>query len=90
MARALEKLPRIAAAMSEGRISYFKVREMTRVADASNEVYLLNIALCGTASHVEERCVVIAGHSMPRSCPGKRSSNGTSHFGFIPSRMVRW
>jgi hypothetical protein len=47
-------LPRIAAAVSEGRISYFKLREMTRVADASNEDYLLNIALCGTASHVEQ------------------------------------
>ena len=40
--------------MAEGRISYFKAREMTRVADASNEDYLLNIALCGTASHVEQ------------------------------------
>jgi hypothetical protein len=30
-----------------------KVREMTRVAEAGNEDYLLNIALCGTASHVE-------------------------------------
>ena len=27
---------------------------MTRVADEANESYLLNIALCGTASHVEE------------------------------------
>ncbi len=27
---------------------------MTRVADAGNEAYLLNIALCGTASHVED------------------------------------
>lgn len=54
VAHALEKLPRIAAAVAEGRISYFKVREMTRVADAANEDYLLNIALCGTASHVEQ------------------------------------
>ena len=54
MAHALENLPRIAAAVAEGRISYFKLREMTRVADTSNEDYLLNIALCGTASHVED------------------------------------
>ena len=54
VAHALEKLPRIAAAMAEGRLSYAKVRAMTRVADASNEAYLLNIALCGTASHVEQ------------------------------------
>jgi hypothetical protein len=54
VAHALDKLPRIAAAMAEGRISYAKARELTRVADASNEIYLLNIALCGTASHVEQ------------------------------------
>jgi len=54
VARALEKLPQVTGAMSEGRISYAKVRAMTRVADTSNESYLLNIALHGTASHVED------------------------------------
>ena len=54
VARTLASLPRVAAAMAEGRLSYFKVRELTRVADAANEAYLLNIALCGTATHVEE------------------------------------
>jgi len=53
VARSLEKLPRVAASMAEGQLSYAKVRAMTRVADESNEAYLLNIALCGTASHVE-------------------------------------
>ncbi|HUF64604.1 MAG TPA: DUF222 domain-containing protein [Gemmatimonadaceae bacterium] len=54
VARALETLPQLAVAMAEGRVSYFKARELTRVATASNEDYLLNIALCGTASHVED------------------------------------
>jgi hypothetical protein len=54
VARALEGLPRIGTAMAEGRISYAKVRAMTRVATEANEDYLLNIALCGTASHVED------------------------------------
>ncbi len=54
VARALESLPRLSAAMADGRVSYFKARELTRVADAGNEDYLLNIALCGTASHVED------------------------------------
>ena len=40
VAHALEKLPRIAAAMSEGRLSYAKARELTRVAEAGNEDYL--------------------------------------------------
>jgi hypothetical protein len=54
VARALEQLPRIGMAMAEGRISYAKMRALSRVADASNESHLLNSALCGTASHVEE------------------------------------
>ena len=54
VARALETLPRLASAMAEGRVSYAKARAMTRIANASNEADLLNIALCGTASHVEQ------------------------------------
>src|SRR5687767_15730251 len=50
VARALAALPQIAGAMSEGRVSYFKARELTRVATPDNEAYLLNIALHGTAS----------------------------------------
>jgi hypothetical protein len=61
VAHALEKLPRIAVAMTEGRISYAKARELTRVAEESNEDYLLNIALCGTASHVEQ---LVRGYRM--------------------------
>src|SRR4249920_1731973 len=41
VAHALEKLPKVAAAMAEGRISYFKARELTRIADETNESYLL-------------------------------------------------
>jgi hypothetical protein len=52
VALALEHLPRVAQAMAAGRLSYAKVREITRVANAANEDYLLNIGLCGTASHV--------------------------------------
>ena len=52
-ARALESLPKIAAAFGEGRLSYSKVRAITRVATAETEDLLLNIALRGTAAHVE-------------------------------------
>lgn len=52
-ARALENLPRIAAAMGRGEISYSKVREITRVACPATEDYLLVIAVHGTAQHVE-------------------------------------
>jgi hypothetical protein len=53
IARALPDLPNISTAFREGRVSYSKVRAMTRVATAKNEDALLQIALGGTASHVE-------------------------------------
>lgn len=54
MARALEGLPQVSEAFRQGRLSYSKVRAVTRVATAENEGTLLNIALHGTASHVEK------------------------------------
>ena len=54
VAHALTSLPKVAAAMADGRISYSKARELTRVADDTNEDYLLNIALYGTTTHVEQ------------------------------------
>jgi hypothetical protein len=53
VARALPALPQISKAFSEGRVSYSKVRAMTRVATAKNEDVLLNTALHGTAYHME-------------------------------------
>ncbi|HEU4627228.1 MAG TPA: DUF222 domain-containing protein, partial [Steroidobacteraceae bacterium] len=53
VARALENLPNIAAAMARGELSYSKARALTRIASAETEEYLLNIALHGTAHHVE-------------------------------------
>lgn len=53
VAQALQQLPQISMALRSGRISYSKVRAMTRVATAQNEEYLLMIADHGTASHVE-------------------------------------
>jgi len=53
VAHALGDLPKISEKFSEGAISYSKVRAITRVADSSNENYLLMIATHGTAHHVE-------------------------------------
>jgi hypothetical protein len=52
-AKALEKLPLVSAAMERGEVSYSKVRAITRVATPENEHYFLQIALHGTAYHVE-------------------------------------
>ena len=54
VARALESLPKTSAAMASGQLSYSKVREITRVASAETEDFLLQIAEHGTAQHVEK------------------------------------
>jgi len=54
VAHALAKLPLISEAFGKGQVSYSKVRAMTRIADETNEDYLLMIANHGTAHHVEK------------------------------------
>jgi Domain of unknown function (DUF222) len=54
VAGALPGVPKIAAAMKRGELSYSKVRALTRVATAATEENLLMIALHGTAYHVEK------------------------------------
>lgn len=53
VAHALSILPQISAALRAGKVSFSKVRAMTRVATPRNEDYLMMIADHGTASHVE-------------------------------------
>ncbi|MEQ1910628.1 MAG: DUF222 domain-containing protein [Vicinamibacterales bacterium] len=53
VAKALALLPRVSAAIRRGAISYAKVRAITRVATPQNEASLVDLALCGTAAHVE-------------------------------------
>src|SRR5688500_11028537 len=54
VARALENLPKVSAAMETGALSYSKAREITRIATAATEDTLLMVAEHGTASHVEK------------------------------------
>ena len=53
VARSLESLPLITAAFAEGRLSYSKVRALTRIAEPDSEASLLEVALELTASQVE-------------------------------------
>ncbi len=53
VAHALSSLPKIAAAMARGELSYSKVRAVSRVACEATEETFLMIALHGTAHHVE-------------------------------------
>jgi len=53
VAHALQKLPKISASMEKAELSYYKVRELTRVASPETEDTLLMIAQHGSAHHVE-------------------------------------
>jgi len=53
VARALATLPHISAAMQSGQLSYAKVRALTRIATPGNDARLVDLALAGTAAHVE-------------------------------------
>ncbi len=55
-AHALRRLPRMSRAFAEGRLSYTKVRALTRVAEPYNEARLLAWAIDANASQIEERC----------------------------------
>ncbi|MBP7775876.1 MAG: DUF222 domain-containing protein, partial [Acidobacteria bacterium] len=53
VARALPALPLVSDRMRRGRLSFAKVRALTRVATPDNEQALVDLALTGTAAHVE-------------------------------------
>jgi hypothetical protein len=53
VARALIELPKIRTTFGEGRVSYSKVRALTRIATPASEAALLNVALHSTASQTE-------------------------------------
>jgi hypothetical protein len=53
VARALEALPETSRSMSRGRLSFSKVRALTRVADLENEADLLELAEGVTAARLE-------------------------------------
>ena len=53
VARALPALPLVSACMRQGQLSYAKVRALTRVTTPANEQSLVDVALVGTAAHVE-------------------------------------
>jgi hypothetical protein len=70
-AQALRTLPAISAAFADGRLSYSKVRALTRTAHEHDEDLLLAYALEATASQVEERCRQIR-NATPESVHGAR------------------
>ena len=53
VARALGTLPLLAEALANGRLSYAKVRALTRVATPETDARLVAIGRAGTAAHIE-------------------------------------
>jgi hypothetical protein len=56
VARALGKLPAIDLALATGKLSYAKVRALSRVATPENEAKLLDLALYATGAQLERIC----------------------------------
>jgi len=56
VARALGGLPLIDEAFREARLSYAKVRAMTRIATSANQAALLELALSATGAQLERIC----------------------------------
>jgi hypothetical protein len=77
VAKALQKMPTIAGLFQEGRLSYSKVREVTRVVDVVDEQRLAELALTATASQLAR---MIRGF---RSADGRRINHQTK-------RTVSW
>jgi hypothetical protein len=77
-AHALRALPAIATAFAEGRLSYSKVRALTRVADVRQEDLLLAYALSTTAENVEERCRQIRNVAPESAHDARRAWAGRS------------
>src|SRR3712207_6741369 len=95
VARALCGLPRIAAAFSAGRLSYAKVRAVTRIAAPDCEAQLLQFALSATASQTERFCRAWrrvdddAGRSGPERRPevGQSFESWTDDEGFLTLKI---
>ena len=77
VARALRRMPTVAGLFREGRLSYSKVREVTRVVDIVDEQKLCQLALTATASQ------------LARMISGFRSADGM-RIGQQTKRKVSW
>lgn len=74
VAHALELLPAVRESFAAGRLSYSKVRAITRIARPDTEQGLLDVAMAGTTSHVER--VVRAARQQgadPVACNAQRT-----------------
>lgn len=72
VAHALRELPMTTEAFAAGRVSYSKVRALTRIATASTEESLLGIALHGTTAQLESLVAAARAGADPRPAAARR------------------
>ena len=77
VAKALRRMPTVVEAFRQARLSYSKVREVTRVVDVVDEAKLCELALTATASQ------------LARTISGFRATDG-SRIAQQPKRVVSW
>ncbi len=77
VARALRGLPAITAEFAAGRLSYSKVRALTRVAAADNEEELLQVARAGTADQVQRFCAGVRTAAGSLAAVNERNEHGS-------------
>ena len=79
VAAALDALPHIAAAMACGRLSYSKVRALSRVASPATEARLLAVACGATAAQVERLVRGLAAGRPSRAGGWRAGTPGKPH-----------
>jgi len=77
VARALVDLPRIAASFAAGRLSYSKVRALTRIADPDDEEDLLAMAEEATAAQLER---ILVGYRKAIGTDEEEQARARRHF----------
>jgi len=78
VARALEHLPVVTREFGAGKLSYSKVRALTRIATPENEADLVELAEHATAAQVER---VVRSYRSARKAAGDRSDAERQHAG---------
>jgi Domain of unknown function (DUF222) len=87
VARALGRLPAIDEALRSARLSYAKVRALTRVATPANEGTLLQMALIATGAQLERLCRGYRGVLDAEKVPQPEERSVRSRM--LPGGMVR-
>ncbi|MCC7384539.1 MAG: DUF222 domain-containing protein [Deltaproteobacteria bacterium] len=93
VARVLPLLPKIAAAFREARISYSKVRAITRVATPENEALLVEMAVSATASILEKICRKfrsVVEIERDRETPAEADARRTVRYQHLPDGRMRF